>query len=52
MDDEKEPLLNLFCFVLFDLQLSACLWWHDYRSNGFPTLKFVAVIADPLEKED
>ena len=26
-------------FVLFDLQLSMCLWWHDYRSVCFPTLK-------------
>ena len=23
-----------------------CLWWHDYRRDGFPTLKFGAVIAD------
>ena len=37
-----------FCFVLFSLQLSVCLWWHDYRKNGLPTLKFVVVIADPL----
>ena len=36
----------LFCFVLFALQLSVCLWWHDYRRDGFPTLKFVVVIAD------
>jgi hypothetical protein len=21
----------LYCFVLFALQLSVCLWWHDYR---------------------
>ena len=35
-----------FCFVLFALQLSVCLWWHDYRRDGFPTLKFVVVIAD------
>ena len=29
-----------FCFaliVLFSLQLSVCLWWHDYRRDGFPT---------------
>ena len=38
----------LFCFVLFALQLSVCLWWHDYRRDGFPTLKFVVVIADLL----
>ena len=38
----------LFCFVLFSLQLSVCLWWHDYRRDGFPTLKFVVVIADLL----
>ena len=37
---------DLFCFVLFALQLSVCLWWHDYRRDGFPTLKFVVVIAD------
>ena len=36
----------LFCFVLFALQLSVCLWWHDYRRDGFPTLKFGVVIAD------
>ena len=36
----------VFCFVLFALQLSVCLWWHDYRRDGFPTLKFVVVIAD------
>ena len=36
----------LFCFVLFALQLSVCLWWHDYRRDDFPTLKFVVVIAD------
>ena len=39
---------NLFCFVLFSLQLSVCLWWHDYRRDGFPTLKFVVVMADLL----
>ena len=33
---------------LFELQLSVCLWWHDYRRDGFPTLKFVVVIADLL----
>ena len=21
-------------------------WWHDYRRDGFPTLKFGVVIAD------
>ena len=36
----------LFCFVLFSLQLSVCLWWHDYHRDVFPTLKFVVVIAD------
>ena len=36
------------CFVLFSLQLSVCLWWHDYRKDGFPALKFVVVIADLL----
>ena len=35
----------LFCFVLFALQLSVCLWWHDYRRDGFPTLKFGVVMA-------
>ena len=34
------------CFVLFALQLSVCLWWHDYRRDGFPTLKFGVVMAD------
>ena len=38
--------LATFCFVLFALQLSVCLWWHDYRRDDFPTLKFVVVIAD------
>ena len=38
----------LFCFVLFALQLSVCLWWHDYRRDDFPTLKFVVVMADLL----
>ena len=37
-----------FCFVLFSLQLSVFLWWHDYRRDGFPTLKFGVVIADLL----
>ena len=35
-----------FCFVLFALQLSVCLWWHDYRRDDFPTLKFGVVLAD------
>ena len=39
---------ELFCFVLFDLQLSACLCWHYYHNNNFPTLKFVVVMADLL----
>ena len=38
----------LFCFVLFSLQLSVCLWWHDYRRDDFPTLKFGVVMADLL----
>ena len=38
----------LFCFVLFSLQLSVCLWWHDYRRDVFPTLKFGVVMADLL----
>ena len=38
----------LFCFVLFALQLSVCLWWHDYRRDDFPTLKFGVVLADLL----
>ena len=37
----------MFCFVLFSLQLSVCLWWHDYRRDDFPTLKFGVVLADP-----
>ena len=36
------------CFCLFSLQLSVCLWWHDYRRDGFPTLKFGVVMADLL----
>ena len=40
--------VNLFCFVLFPLQLSVCLWWHDYRRDDFPTLKFGVVMADLL----
>ena len=36
----------MFCFVLFSLQLSVCLWWHDYRRDDFPTLKFGVVMAD------
>jgi len=36
----------LFCFVLFALQLSVCLWWHDYRRDDFPTLKLGVVMAD------
>ena len=36
----------LFCFVLFALQLSVCLWWHDYRRDDFPTLIFGVVMAD------
>ena len=39
---------DLFCFVLFALQLSVCLWWHDYRRDDFPTLKFGVVMADLL----
>ena len=41
-------MAGLFCFVLFSLQLSVCLWWHDYCRDDFPTLKFVVVIADLL----
>ena len=37
---------SMFCFVLFALQLSVCLWWHDYRRDDFPTLKFGVVMAD------
>ena len=36
----------VFCFVLFSLQLPVCLWWHDYRRDDFPTLKFGVVMAD------
>ena len=37
-----------YCFVLFCfiLQLSVCLWWHDYRRDDFPTLKFGVGLAD------
>ena len=31
----------------FSLQLSVCLWRHDYCSNDYPTLKCVVVIAAP-----
>ena len=41
-----EETVVLFCFVLFALQLSVCLWWHDYRRDDFPTLKFGVVLAD------
>ena len=47
-DCHKADMEVLFCFVLFALQLSVCLWWHDYRRDGFPTLKFGVVIADLL----
>ena len=30
------------------MQLSVCLWWHDYRRDDFPTLKSGVVIADLL----
>ena len=36
----------LFSFLLFALQLSVCLWWHDYHRDDFPTLKFGVVLAD------
>ena len=36
------------CFVLLSLQLSVCLWWHDYRRDDFPTLEFRVVMADLL----
>ena len=44
-----DVVLGLFLF-LFSLQLLVCLWWHDYRSNDMPTLKFGApvVMADQL----
>jgi hypothetical protein len=42
------PGFVLFCFVLFALQLLVCLWWHDYRRDVFPTLKFGVVMADLL----
>ena len=35
-----------FCFVLFALQLSVCLWWHDYCRDDFPTLKFGVTTDD------
>ena len=44
--DEWDWRWGLFCFVLFALQLSVCLWWHDYRRDDFPTLKFGVVLAD------
>ena len=43
---ESGRIVVLFCFVLFALQLSVRLWWHDYRRDDFPTLKFGVVIAD------
>ena len=42
------PLSGLDCFVLFALQLPVCLWWHDYRRDGLPTLKSVAEGGDPV----
>ena len=42
----QKVITSLFCFVLFALQLSVCLWWHDYRRDDFPTLKFGVVLAD------
>ena len=44
----SRPSRRVFCFVLFSLQLSVCLWWHDYRRDDFPTLKFGVVMADLL----
>ena len=43
---DDRPVL-FYCFV-FALQLSVCLWWHDYRRDDFPTLKFGVVMADLL----
>ena len=39
------PVFCMFCFVLFALQLSVCLWWHDHRRDDFPTLNFGVVMA-------
>ena len=30
------------------MQLSVCLWWHDFRRDDFPTLKFGVEMADLL----
>ena len=41
----------LFCFVLFSLQLSVCLWWHDYRRDdlAWRRLKGASLVM-PAEK--
>ena len=41
-----------FCFVLFALQFSVCLWWHDCRRDDFPTLKVVVVMAVRCMREE
>ena len=46
IEPRRTRMGDLFCFVLFALQLSVCLWWHDYRRDDFPTLKFGVVMAD------
>ena len=50
---ETHPL-PVPCFVLlglFSLQLSVCLWWHDYRRNGFPSLKPVPACWQPQKSD-
>ena len=42
----KFSSVTILFVCLFALQLSGCLWWRDYRRDGFPTLKFGVVIAD------
>ena len=37
----------MLCFVLFALQLSVCLWWHDYRRDGSPYPQICGGIHGP-----
>ena len=44
----RKKFLSCLCFVLFSLQFSVCLWWHDYRRGDVPTRKYGVVMADLL----
>ena len=46
VDIGRDEAWSQFCFVLCSLQLFVCLWWHDYRRDDFPTLKFGVVLAN------